>query len=195
MSSNRDKSFSNHEIVTIAVYLLGGDAQRIETEDIAVKANELAPGRFTWKKYRDQINIENVRTFLSDAKKQKNGTFLLGAGRDGWILTEAGLTFAVKRVNDLNATDLSRKPMSQKQRNWERRERERLFSSDAFAKFTSNHADAISLQEAESFFRVDAYVVGSARAEKILRTKNLFGEDSELGSLIKLMESRLAKGV
>jgi hypothetical protein len=63
---------SNHEIVTLAVYLLGGDTQYLDTEDIAVKANEIAPGRFTWRKYSDQINIENVRAFLSDAKKEKN---------------------------------------------------------------------------------------------------------------------------
>jgi hypothetical protein len=96
MTSPKSKALSNHEIVTIAVYLLGGDTQRIETEDVAVKSNELAPGRFTWRKYPDQINIENVRTFLSDAKKPKNGSFLLGAGKDGWILTEAGLALAAK---------------------------------------------------------------------------------------------------
>lgn len=62
-------SFSNHEIVTLAVYLLGGEAKVIDTEDVAVKANEIAPGRFTWRKFPEQINIENVRTFLSDAKK------------------------------------------------------------------------------------------------------------------------------
>ena len=103
MTSPKTKALSNHEIVTIAAYLLGGDTQRIETEDIAVKSNELAPGRFTWKNFRNQINIENVRTFLSDAKKPKNGAFLLGAGKDGWILTEAGLAFATKRVKDLDA--------------------------------------------------------------------------------------------
>ena len=65
------KSFSNHEIVTLAVYLLGGESKAIDTEDVAVKANEIAPGRFNWRKYPHQINIENVRTFLSDAKKPK----------------------------------------------------------------------------------------------------------------------------
>ena len=41
---------SNHEIVTLALYLLGGDTQYVDTEDIAVKANEVAPGRFTWRR-------------------------------------------------------------------------------------------------------------------------------------------------
>ena len=43
----------NHEIVTVVVYLLGGDSEYIETEDVAMKANEVAPGRFTCRKYKD----------------------------------------------------------------------------------------------------------------------------------------------
>jgi hypothetical protein len=71
---------ANHEIVTLAVYLLGGEAHKVDTEDIAKKSNELAPGRFTWRKYSDQINIEHIRAFLSDAKKPKNGAYLTGVG-------------------------------------------------------------------------------------------------------------------
>jgi hypothetical protein len=33
MTSTKPKTLSNHEIVTIAVYLLGGDTKRVETED------------------------------------------------------------------------------------------------------------------------------------------------------------------
>jgi len=69
-----------------------------------------------------------------------------------------------------------------------------MLSSDAFVKFSANQIDTISTQEAESFFRVDAYVTGEARKEKILRARNRFREDSELGPLIKLLESKLSKG-
>ena len=75
--------FSNIEIVTIAVYLLGGDSKYVDTEDIAIKTNELAPGRFTWRKYPEQINIDNVRKRLSDAKNVKKGGFLLGSFKKG----------------------------------------------------------------------------------------------------------------
>ena len=94
------KNLSNHEIVTLSVYLLGGESRHVDTEEVAVKANELAPGRFTWRKYPDQINIENVRTFLSDAKKSKNGSYLAGSGKDGWILTEKGFDFAQRRAKE-----------------------------------------------------------------------------------------------
>jgi hypothetical protein len=194
MNSTKPKALSNHEIVTLAVFLLGGDSKRIDMEDVAVKANELAPGRFTWRKYRDQINIKNISAFLYDARKPKNGGYLIGTDIDGWILTEPGLNFAKVRVGELRGSALARDPLNPRERSLLRRERERMLSSDAFVKFSSNQADTISLQEAESFFRVDAYVTGDARMEKILRTKNRFGDDAELGPLIRLLESKLSKG-
>jgi hypothetical protein len=194
MTSSKTKALSNHEIVTLAVYLLGGDSKRIDTEDIAVKANELAPGRFNWRKYRDQISIDAVRKRLWDASRPQKGGYLLGSERDGWALTPAGLSFANAKHGVLAKANLTRTPLNTKERNVIRRERERLLSSDAFAKFVSNQAGAISLQEAESFFRVDAYVTGEARVEKILKTKNRFGDDAELGPLINLLESKLSKG-
>jgi len=194
MRTPKDISLANHEIVTLAAYLLGGETQRVDTEDIAIKANALAPGRFTWRKYLDQINIETVRAFLSDAKKPKNGRYLAGAGKEGWILTGAGMAFAKQHLSFLTGADLSRKATSAKERNWQRRERDRMLASSAFAKFTAGSQDTISRQEAESFFRVDAYVTGGAREEKILRTKNTFGDDPDLGPLIALLESIITKG-
>jgi hypothetical protein len=187
-------SLANHEIVTLAVYLLGGDAQRVDTEDVAVKANALAPGRFTWRKYPGQINLDAVRKRLWDAAKPDKGGYLQGTEREGWVLTPAGLRFANTNRTVLQTAGLERKPQSMKERNWQRRERERMLASDAFAKFASSRQAAISAQEAESFFRVDAYVTGSAREEKILRAKNSFGDDPELGPLIQLLESMITKG-
>lgn len=69
MKQSRVKAQANHEIVAMAALLLGGDARRADTEDIAKRASELAPGRFTWREYTDQINIETILAFLSDAKK------------------------------------------------------------------------------------------------------------------------------
>ena len=93
------EDLKNHELVTLAVYLVGGDLHEADTEDVAVKVNELAPGRYTWRKYRDQINIEIIRAFLSDAKKSKYGALLNGTGSVGWLLTEAGLEFAKSHVD------------------------------------------------------------------------------------------------
>ncbi len=184
------KGLTNHEIVTLAVYLIGGDTQYVDTEDVAVKANEIAPSRFTWRKYPDQINIENVRAFLSDAKKDKNGGFLKGAGKDGWLLTENGVAFAQARLTSLEHVDLSRERLSAKDRRWLQHERTRMLSSEAFEKFSAGMHDAITLQEAESFFRLDVYVTGNAREDKIIRALNAFGNDPQLGVAVKALAEK-----
>jgi len=51
---------ANWEIVVIAAFADGGSAARVDTEDIAVTANRIAPGRFSGKKYPEQIDIDAV---------------------------------------------------------------------------------------------------------------------------------------
>jgi hypothetical protein len=85
---------SNHQIVVIAAYLVGADSSRVDTEDVAVKANQIAPGRFSWRKYPEQINIETVRKRLWDACKEEKGGYIHGSERTGWLLTEEGVAFA-----------------------------------------------------------------------------------------------------
>jgi hypothetical protein len=173
---------SNQQIVVIAAYLLGGDSQRIDTEDIAIKANEIAPGRFTWRKYPQQINIDAVRKRLWDACKAEKGGYILGTEKNGWLLTEAGLKFARKSVT---AVPGSKKLLSLQERTWLKSERERLLSTDAFLKYKQCDAVAILKRDAEDFFRIDDYVKGEARERKLLRILNAFGEDVELGPAVR----------
>jgi hypothetical protein len=95
--------FSKPQLVTIAVALLGGDVDYVGREDIAVKVNELAPGRFNWRKYPEQIDLEIVAVSLRDAKKVKNGTLLLGNNAQGWMLSPAGLRWV--RAIDLSVLE------------------------------------------------------------------------------------------
>src|SRR5688572_19111621 len=99
---------TQHLIVVLAVYELGGARRFIDTEDIAKKAAEIAPARFAWRKYPDQINLELVRVALSDAKKAENNNLLDGSGRKGWTLTPAGLKWATQHSAELVSADLQR---------------------------------------------------------------------------------------
>lgn len=131
------RTLSNHEIVTLAVLLLGGESQYVDTEDVAVRANELAPGRYTWRKYPEQINLELIRVYLSDAKKPKKGAYLLGSGNSGWMLTERGLAFARKSIALLDVTDLSSVALKPRDRQWREGQRVRMLASAAFTKFST----------------------------------------------------------
>lgn len=183
MPKVRTRVLPNHEIVTLAVYLLGGDSRHVETEDIAVKANELAPRRFAWRKYPDQINLEVIRVYLSDAKKADKGKFLSGSGTDGWMLTEKGLVFAKRAITAMKGVDLSREPLTARERQWLRNERARLLAEPAYMKLRAG--ECASRREADAFFRLDEYVTGPSRERKILRVVNSFGDDPDLGGAVK----------
>jgi len=184
-----NKEFSNFEMVTLAVYLLGGNHTYVDTEDVAIKVNEISPGRFSWEKYPNQINIEKVRTSLSDAKKVKNGGYLVGKHSQGWLLSDEGVKFSQRRLKDLNHKDVSKVQANEKEGSWLSREKIRMLASSAFEKINDNKFDEITIQEAEAFFRLDEYVTGKARERKIERLVAAFNSDPDLGTcVIKLAE-------
>jgi hypothetical protein len=185
---------NNHEIVTLAVYLLGGDTQRVDTEDIAIKANELAPGRFSWRKYPNQINIDTVRKRLWDAAMPAKGEYLAGSEKEGWMLTSAGLKFATSNIAVVESADLSKERLGLRQKQWLRNERARMLSTEAFVKIQSGAANKVTIREAEEFFRIDAYVSGSSREQKITRALSAFGNDDELSGVIKLLAQKVKSG-
>src|SRR5258708_38138453 len=92
---------SQIDIVTLAVFLSGGDQHVVDTEDVAIEAHKLAPGIFCWRKYPEQINLELVRVVLSNHKKVGNGALLTGSGKDGWMLSRVGLTWARRNSKKL----------------------------------------------------------------------------------------------
>ncbi|MFO0964101.1 MAG: hypothetical protein U0793_00755 [Gemmataceae bacterium] len=180
-----EKVLSSIEILAVAVFLLDGHSRYVDTEDIAVKANEIAPGKFSWVKYQDQINIHTVKTHLWDAKSERKGNLLLGSEKEGWMLTSAGLDLARSRLNGLKGIKPEKKKLSEPEKQWMRTERLRMVETAAYKKCASGQTGAVTLDEAEAFFRLNSYVVGKARERKIVRVLNLFGDDSELGDAVK----------
>jgi hypothetical protein len=182
--SSAQKELTNHEVVVLATYLAGGESGYTDTEDIAIKANEIAPGRFTWRKYKEQINIDTVRKRLWDAAKADKGGYLVGSERDGWLLTQTGLQFCEEHLYFLKTN----KPTirhSQREQTWLARERTRMLAEPAYQKFSMGQFDSISQREAESFFRVDDYIVGNARRAKVERSIATFAADPLLGEATK----------
>jgi hypothetical protein len=182
---------TNHEIVVYAAFVLGGDQKPVDTEDLATKVNQLAPGRFVWRKYPDQINLEIVRVTASNAKKPANGRLLRGSGREGWMLTQAGAAWARKHVARLAKTDLTRRRESNRDIRHRKAERARLLATEAYRKAKEGGVLSITDREAEAFFRVDPYVSPSKREERVLRIVNAFGRDRQLGAIVKVLAERV----
>lgn len=187
MEEMLEKSLTNSpsqiEVVTLAVYLKGGAERAVDTEDVAVEANRLAPGRFAWRKYPDQINLELVRVYLSAAKSPDRGGMLIGSGRTGWRLTRRGLQWAEQAARKLDHLRTSRtreqsRSGSIDEQRW-RRERARIQSTSAWKLWTEGKRD-IPAAAAKEVFRIDSYAKGDLRETKITRVRSLFLYDEVL---------------
>lgn len=190
---NKTKPLNNIEIVTLAVYLLGGRSLHVDTEDVAKKANELAPGRFAWKKYPDQIDIHNIGKRLCDAKNLQRFKYLLGSFKEGWHLSKLGLRFCKKRAQDFKVRESTSEesPFDSAETLWQSRERTRMLGSSALELLKSKGEDAVTAQEAEAFFRIDDYIVGEARKRKVNRIVDIFKNDPELGDIVITLAKRV----
>lgn len=178
-------TLSNDKIVVLAAFLAGADQGLADTEDIAMRANDLAPGKFSWRKYHDQINIEAVRKRLYDAAKESRGGLISGGEREGWLLTAAGLDFCNRHRSLLEGGLRFNPRLSAKEKTWQHRERTRMLAEVAFTKWQAGEIDQISRQDAERFFAVDDYIKGAARAKRIERAEQIFRADLELKNAIR----------
>lgn len=161
-----------------------------------MRAHEISPGRFSWRKYPGQINLELVRVALSDARKVENGSLVRGTGKSGWSLTPAGQKWCDSQAPRVLAHDLSksraeRTAGSIDERRWQR-ERARLVTSLAFGAWSADR-DAISREAAHDLFRIDRYVTGRAREIKVNRVREMFADDElrdfvEAAAAVALLE-------
>jgi hypothetical protein len=121
----------NWQIVSYALYLLGGATVRQHTEDITLKCFELAPDAFSWTNYPEYPDKDIVRVALTDAKKTRNGALVEGragqrrgqyqvSGRqpavDGWTLTDDGIQWVEANQDRLRALVGGIEPKAHRQR-------------------------------------------------------------------------------
>ncbi len=177
-------NFSNYEIITLAIYLLGGESQTIDAEDIAIKSYELSPERFSWRKYPEYISVESVRKRLYETQKDESKCYFTGSDKKGWLLTLRGVQFAKKTLSKNSFTQFSKKTHSLKEKQWLKSEKTRMIASEAFQKIQEKGLEIVTQQEVESFFRIDEYVTGEIRERKIARIINNFSDDEILGEVV-----------
>jgi hypothetical protein len=185
---------ADYELVAVAAYLAGAQTRLVDTEDIAVKANALAPGRFCWRKYKDQINIEAVRKHLWYAAKPEKGGYLIGSEKAGWRLTKAGFDFArrQRRKRALRQSDKVR--ASQNERVAKNREVRRMMNEAAFLKHRGGDTGSITKFDAERFFRLDDYVTGKTRSAKIERFRIMAVNNEPLTRAIDFLANMVRGG-
>lgn len=191
----RNGTISKPELVTLALGELGAAEHAVETEDVAVKAHELAPTAFAWRRYPEHINLELVRVALVDASRGKAGPMAQGRGRGGWVLTDRGVAWLDQNRERLLSA-LGRHPQAGgvrvKQPESQHRERERIRVTrlDAWRKWSTG--EPVSALEGSSVFRVDQYTSTHNRLTKVRSLRQLFDADPELGRFLTEMANLVA---
>jgi len=179
---------NNVDVVVLATYVCGGQLRHIDTEDVAVKASEVAPKRFSWRKYPKQINIEQVRRRLSEGKAEG---YLSGSQTEGWMMTAAGSKYVETDLIGLVKGNAGRTSIASADRHWMAAERKRLTMTAAFKKFKAANLDDIRSIDIGEFFRIDTYMTKEARRTKLDRFVSAFRNDQSLGAVVEYLVKRV----
>jgi len=180
-TGNRKHSvYTNSDIVVMAVCQLGGALRHIHLEDVAMKAAELSPKAFAWKKYPEQINLESVRIALKNELGLANGR-VIGSIRDGWMVTPQGLSWYLTttgtKSNDAIVDQL-------------RQEIARAKKTAAFHKAINNKIEEVSAAEVKALIRIDEYFSARDRRERAVALANAAVLDPRLGLVVDNLERR-----
>lgn len=177
-------------VVVLALAGLGGAERWVDTEDIAIRARELAPKAFSWRKYPDQIDLDGVRVALHDAAKDRYGHLVEGSVRSGWSLTMAGVEW-VKRKGPSIRRRLARRagPGRRDEQRAETRkralERGRIRRLAAWRSWEAGQP--VEHRQAGAVFRVDSETPSRDVHLKVQRIVDLLGDDPSVGPFVREM--------
>jgi len=174
------QEYMKTDIVTIAVCQLGGALHHIHLEDVAIKSAELSPKAFSWKKYPERINLEQVRLTLKNELASK-GRRVIGSIRDGWMLSPKGLHWCIANITN----DARQSLMDQIQK-----EVARAKKTEAFTKTINNKIDEVSNVDVKILLRVDEYFSARNRRERVLALSNAALLDSQLDFVLTSLRER-----
>lgn len=186
--ANQKNGLVQYQIVVLALYSLDGHSRRVDTEDVAIKAHELAPMRFAWAKHPDQVNIELVRVALSDAKKPEKGRLIAGSGKTGWSLTPAGLAWAQQVAPSFTEPmplEAGRSHGSKSPQVIRRdKERTRVLASKPWSDWVGGNRQ-LALRDVRELLRIDSYTDDREASDKATRLLALLGDDPELSAFLR----------
>jgi hypothetical protein len=168
------RTLTNKQLVVVALYYLGAAERAIDTEDLAMKMAELAPGKFRWKKYPEQINLDAVRLSAKHALEE-NPPYVVGGIRNGWMLTPEGIEWCFLMLGQtLIESDV----------NSGRSVLATVRSTDCWRKWERGEQGLITVYDVRRLLKVDEYTTPRRRRERIQAVRNAAGSDQDLDALV-----------
>lgn len=159
----------------LALYDLGGSQHAVDTEDIAIRAVQVAPKAFRWKRYPEQVNLERVRMSLVHNKEHKP-TLISGGVRDGWQLTPNGIKECKEFRNEPDARD--------------ELEIRRIKSSAAFSNWQKQGENNVTRADLMDALRINEYFPESKRRERVVALVNRVRGDSDLECFVEVLRRK-----
>lgn len=156
----------------LALYDLGGSRHAVDTEDVAMRAAEVAPKAFRWRRYPEQVNLEAVRLALKDNKKE---AFVTGGVRDGWQLTLA----AVRRCEVFRGGAEVSEP-----------DTGLIRRSAAFRAWRKGGVEVVTTLQIMDLLRVNEYFPTAKRRQRVVAFLNAAGSDTELSRFAAALQHR-----
>lgn len=190
-----EKILSNLQLVTLAISELGGATQSVDIEDIAIRAYELAPEKFSWRKYPERIDLRVVQYGLKDAASNRKGEPLIkGSLKHGYMLTAVGLEWLEKNqlINGGKLPQSSTRRQSAADKL--SIEQARLLTSTTFLKFKSDEFEEIKYSDFQEFVRVNDYFPEHVRQKRYGVVENAVRGNHELEELWILLTEKFMDG-
>ena len=185
------RDLSNKDLVVFAVYLLGGDRQFVDTEDVAVHTANLAPGRFNWKRHPDQIDMGLIRKSLSMDKS--NGNSITGSIKDGWMLTEHGLNFVETFRGQLTNLGPAFSRLTDSERRFHPWYKKRIQAHPVYKKAIEGLSGEITAAEAEKFFLLSGGMDARAKAQRVDFYVRSFEYDPMIGPVVNFLAGMVGR--
>jgi hypothetical protein len=193
MTSRQTSGLSKYQLVGLAVALLGGDQDYVDTEDVAVRVSEIVPGRFAWRKHPDHIDLESVRVALRDAKKPKNNQIVIGSSGDGWMLSPLGTRWIESLVVADAAVQGALQARKESIAASRDLERVRLRRSNASALCSAGHSDQMTIDDLYQFARINQYFKGKSRQRRLTLVGGATYDDEALECVWETLRSKFEK--
>tara|TARA_Y100001958_G_C21176937_1_gene507533 strand:+ start:283 stop:840 length:558 start_codon:yes stop_codon:yes gene_type:complete len=162
-----------NEILLSSIYSLGGSREFLDTEDIAQKAFKISPSKLSWKKYKDQIDLNKVKVNLYSASKKK---FVYGNEKKGWMLTDKGIDIIHSSKNKTNNFKLRMTKMDKIERE---REISRIEKNIAYLNYVNSKLKP-SFRQMQNIFKVDGYTSAENKKKRIRKVINLCKENTKI---------------
>ena len=178
------RELANHEVVTIAVYLLGGDREPGGYRGRRKEGERDRAGAIHMAQVQGSDQPRGRSRLPLGREEEDKGRISNRLGNAGWSLSEAGLAFA--RDN----SRCGREPRAAAPRE-ERRAgsrspaagARRLMATEAYAKIATGHATSDATRR-RILLSDRSYVQGEARRRRVATIANAHGDDPELGPVI-----------